>query len=430
MNQSSHQNSNIIDFGACLSDRRTFLGQAAGVAGAVGGLAALGGFPSVATAATRSQADSVGVGVIGLGKQGSAILGELAKMENAKILGLSDSDDGRLQRGLRKYQGVTGDVDYRKLLENKAITSIVIATPTHQHKDIALAAIAAGKNVYCEGPMAHTAADAREMAKAAAGVKTVFAVGHEGRSNPIYKLARKFYKSDAIRDLMGMHAQANQKTSWRIPGDGERGRALNWRLDKNISLGLAGEIGSHQIDVVHWYTGKYPVSVTGRGAVRMHQDGREVADTIFATLAFDDGTNLQYSATLGNSFGGKFETFFGSNAAIKLAWTAGWMFKEADAPTQGWEVYANRQQFHNDEGITLIADATKLAAQGKLKDGVGIPNPPVYYGLWDFLVSVSEGKPVACSADEGLRNVVVCSAMNKAIVTGNEVKINPDELKV
>jgi hypothetical protein len=50
------------------------------------------------------------------------------------------------------------------------------------------------------------------------------------------------------------------------------------------------------------------------------------------------------------------------------------MFKEADAPTQGWEVYANRQQFHNDEGITLIAGATKLAEQGKLKEGVGLPH--------------------------------------------------------
>ncbi len=424
-----NKNDSIIDFAACVSDRRTFLGQAAGVAGAVGAVATLGGFPSIASAKTNTQADSVGLGVVGLGKQGSAILGELGKLENAKLLGLCDSDDSRLQRGLRKYQGLAGEADYRKLLENKAVNAIVIATPTHMHKDIALAAIAAGKHIYCEGPLAHTAADAREIAKAAAGAKVVFAVGHEGRSNPIYKLARKFYKSDAIRDLMGIQAQANQKTSWRIPGDGERGRALNWRLDKDVSLGLAGEIASHQIDVVHWYTGKYPIAVRASGAVRSYQDGREVPDTIAATLIFDDGTSMQYSATLGNSFGGKFEQFLGSNAAIKLAWTAGWMFKEADAPTQGWEVYANRQQFHNDEGITLIADATKLAAQGKLKDGVGIPNPTVYYGLSDFLTSVSEGKAPVCSADEGLRNVVVVAAINKAMATGSEVKISPDELK-
>ena len=75
-----------------------------------------------------------------------------------------------------------------------------------------------------------------------------------------------------------------------------------------------------------------------------------------------------------------------------MAWSHGWMFKEADAPTQGWEVYANRQQFHNDEGITLIADATKLASQGKLKQGVGLPHDSLYYSLFDFLKAISEGE--------------------------------------
>jgi hypothetical protein len=90
---------------------------------------------------------------------------------------------------------------------------------------------------------------------------------------------------------------------------------------------------------------------------------------------FDDG-RLDYNATLANSYEGMHELFRGTNASIKLAWSHGWMFKEADAPTQGWEVYANRQQFHNDEGITLIAGATKLAEQGKLKEGVGLPYTP------------------------------------------------------
>jgi hypothetical protein len=90
---------------------------------------------------------------------------------------------------------------------------------------------------------------------------------------------------------------------------------------------------------------------------------------------FEGGSLLDYNATLANSYEGMHELLRGKNASIKLAWTHGWMFKEADAPTQGWEVYANRQQFHNDEGITLIAGATKLAEQGKLKAGVGLPTP-------------------------------------------------------
>ena len=119
----------------------------------------------------------------------------------------------------------------------------------------------------------------------------------------------------------------------------------------------------------------------------------------------------------------------GSNAAIKLAWTAGWMFKEADAPTQGWEVYANRQQFHNDEGITLIADATKLASQGKLKEGVGLPNPPLYYALVDFVKSVTESKPVVGSLSEGARATVVAIAAAQAVASGKDIAIAPELLK-
>lgn len=121
---------------------------------------------------------------------------------------------------------------------------------------------------------------------------------------------------------------------------------------------------------------------------------------------------------------------YGSNAAIKLAWTAAWMFKEADAPTQGWEVYANRQRFHTDEGITLIADATKLASQGKLKEGVGLPNPPVYYALGDFIDAITNAKPAVVTAEEGLRATAIAIWANQAVMKGETVKIDLESLKV
>jgi len=145
-------------------------------------------------------------------------------------------------------------------------------------------------------------------------------------------------------------------------------------------------------------------------------------------LQIASGATLTYDATLGNSFGGAYELFRGSNAAIKLAWSHGWMFKEADAPTQGWEVYANRQQFHNDEGITLIADATQLASQGKLKEGVGLPRTSLYYGLEAFFKSIQDGEPVACTADQAARSTVVGILAHQAITTGKRVEITKEAL--
>ena len=92
-------------------------------------------------------------------------------------------------------------------------------------------------------------------------------------------------------------------------------------------------------------------------------------------------------------------------------------------------MYANREQFHDEQGITLIADATKLAAQDKLKEGVGLPHPPLYYALVDFLKSVSEGAPVVCSAEEGLRAASVAIHAARAIASSETVTIDPATFK-
>jgi hypothetical protein len=155
----------------------------------------------------------------------------------------------------------------------------------------------------------------------------------------------------------------------------------------------------------------------------LHRDGRTIADTIDVDLVWHDGVTLRYAATLASSFGGQFEIFHGINGTIRLAWSHGWLFKEADAPTQGWEVYATRQTFYNDEGIALIANATQLAAQGELKAGAGLPHPSLYYALADFVKSASEGAPVACSAEEGANATIVAISANQAVVSGRVVEM-------
>jgi predicted dehydrogenase len=247
----------------------------------------------------------------------------------------------------------------------------------------------------------------------------------------VYDLARSFVLSGAIRDVITLRAQYRNKNSWRTPSsDPAREKDLNWKLDPDVSLGLIGEFGTHQLDVLHWFLRKYPTSVTATGSVAAWKDGRTEPDTVHAEFTFDGGLRLAYEATLGNSYEGQYEQVAGTMGTIKLAWTHAWMFKEADAAMQGWEVYANRQQFHNDEGITLIADATKLASQGKLQEGVGLPQPPLYYGIEDFLKSATEGLEVACSADEGLRAAVVAIQARKAYTSGETVMIDPALLKV
>ena len=401
------------------TDRRTFLKT-------TGALAAVSLMPSALFAMDVELNGEVSVAIIGMGRQGRTIAGELQKITGVKIAAICDVDPRRLRSGARRVAGAESYEDHRKLLDEANVSAVIIATPTHTHQAVVQDALTAGKHVYCEAPIASTIEDCQAVVEAARNTSTVCVAGLLGRSNPIYKLARTFYRSDSVRDLIAMRAQANEKTTWRTPAsDPARNKALNWRLDPDVSIGLAGEWGTHQFDVFNFFTNTYPTAVNGKGSVRLHKDGRKVDDTIAAMLSFDNGTVLQYAATLGNSYEGTHEVFYGSNAAIKLAWTHGWMFKEADAPTQGWEVYANRQRFHNEEGITLIADATQLASQGKLESGVGLPNPPLYYGLADFLLSITEDAKVATTIEQGARATIVGIQTDQAVRTGQTVTIDP-----
>ncbi|QDU66429.1 Gfo/Idh/MocA family protein [Engelhardtia mirabilis] len=404
------------------TDRRSFLRTSLGGATAL----ALASELDLAAALFRANAP-VSVALVGCGRQGREMLAELAKMENVTVVAVCDTVESRLSSGQRRVRDAKGYATVKELLAGEpGVDAILVATPTHTHREVAEAALAAGKHVYCESPLASTIDDAKAIVRAARASGKVFQTGMLGRVNPIYKLAHKFWKTGSIRNAVALRAQSHDKTSWRVGSD----PALNWRLDPSVSLGLIGELGTQQLDVYHWFLEAYPTSVSGRGAIMLHDDGREVHDTVAATFGFESGLTLQYSASIANSFESTYELIEGSMGTMKLAWSWGWLFKEADAATQGWEVYANRQQFHNDEGITLIADATKLAAQDKLKDGVGLPYPPIYYGLESFLKSVTEGAEVQCSAEEGLRAAAVAIVAKRAIDSGDQLTIEPGLFEV
>lgn len=392
------------------TDRRTFVVQTAGA------LAAMALMPDIAFAAPTVRGAPARIGVIGCGRQGRLILEELQKIDAVNVVAVCDTVASRVESARERAPGATGFSDHRALLSGStAVDAVIVATPTHLHRAIVTDALQAGAHVYCEAPLAHTADDARAIAAAAASARTVFQGGLYGRSNPIYRRAWSLARTDSVRDIVSIYAQHNRKTSWRFPSpDRALDRATNWRLDPDVSIGLAGELGTHAFDVANWMRGRPPVSITGGGTIRLHSDGRDLDDTVVLTALWNDGVAMQYHATLANSHGGEYELIHGTNAALRLAGTHGWMFKEADAATQGWEVYATRQQFHGEDGIVLAADATQLAAQGRLGEGGGLQHSPLYYALADFVRSIAEDAPVACTAEDALQATLVGIAAHQA----------------
>jgi predicted dehydrogenase len=380
-----------------------------------------------------APATPVTVAVIGLGERGREILTSLGYANGVVVKYVCDSFAGTHKRALDATKGATAVTDYKQVLSDKAVQGVFIATPTHLHKQITLDAIAAGKAVYCEAPLAHTIEEAKQIALAGKGAKTVFQSGLQNRTNAQHSHVLKFIRTGALgQSVARVSAQWNKKTSWRRAApSGDRERDLNWRLDTNLSPGLMGEIGIHQVDVASWFLKSPPISVVGFGSVRQWKDGRSVPDTIQAIFEYPGGVRLTYDATLANSFGGTFELMQGSDSTVLLRGARAWMFKEADATALGWEVYARKDVVGDDNGIMLVANASKLLALGKEPKDFAIPDPketPLAFACNAFLDAIRTGKNNTSDAEAGFVATVVALKANEAIIKGDKIAITKEML--
>jgi predicted dehydrogenase len=343
-------------------------------------------------AGSKSSGPKVKCGIIGLGAWGREILGTLQRQAEAEIVSLCDTYGIMLRRATGNVPGAASVDDYRRMLEDKSVQAVFIATPSHQHKDIVLAALQAGKHVYCEAPMATTIEDAKTMATAArAAVGQVFQPGMVLRSDPQRHFLLAFIRTGATGKPVMTRAQWHKKQSWRFHSTNpDREKEINWRLSKDVSLGLAGEIGIHALDSMTWLMKELPKAVTGFGAVVHWSDGRQVPDTIQAVLEFPGGVQGIYDATLCNSFDGDYELLLGTDAAVMMRGNKAWLFKEVDSPLLGWEVYARKDVFYKETGIALVANASKATASEDNVEPPPFTSTPLAFALEAFLSNVNE----------------------------------------
>jgi len=313
----------------------------------------------------QGKSPTVKVGLVGCGLWGREILRTLSLLANAPVVALCDTYANHLKRASSVAPDARSYGDYRAFLEDPQIEAVMVATPSHRHREIVLAALDAGKHVYCEAPIATTIEDARAIARAARDrIRLNFQAGLQSRADKQIVNLANFLRLGVLGRPLKARQQFHHKTSWRRTApDPEVARQLNWRLERAHSLGLVGELGVHPIDLANWFFLARPLSVSGFGSLVQWKDGRDVPDNIQARIEYPGGVFLSYEATVGNSFEPELGVLFGTDSAILMRDRRAWMFKEADAPLLGWEIYARRDAFYKDSGIVLGAGASKLAVQ-------------------------------------------------------------------
>src|SRR5206468_815015 len=147
--------------------------------------------------------DGVRFGMVGVGMQGSGLLGESIKLPGVACAGAADLYDGRHTLA-REIAGATLPVTrrYQQLLDDKTIDCIVAAVPDHWHRRMVVDAVSAGKDIYCEKPMSHTAADGVAMVDAVKPTNRIVQIGSQRVSSQICAKARELIGQGGIGELV------------------------------------------------------------------------------------------------------------------------------------------------------------------------------------------------------------------------------------
>jgi len=184
---------------------------------------------------------------------------DLSPAPEAVLLVGSDAD--RTATAAAEFGIPEASSDWRSALSRDDIDIVDICTPGHTHVEIALAALAAGKHVLCEKPLANDVADADRMADAAAAAAergVVSMCGFSYRRTPALALAKKLIDDGRLGRIR--HVRAQYLQDWLTSPDAP----FTWRLDRErAGSGTLGDIGAHSIDTAQWLTGS---AITGVSA--------------------------------------------------------------------------------------------------------------------------------------------------------------------
>jgi predicted dehydrogenase len=327
------------------SSRREFLQTSTGVAGVV--LASrrilLDPEPAPESPTPVPASDRLRFGIIGVGMQGSGLLTKAITLPGVECALACDLYDGR--HTLAKEiagPGLRTTRRYQELLADKEIDCIVAAVPDHWHKQIVIDALSAGKDIYCEKPMSHSAADGFEMVAAGQRSGRIVQVGSQRTSSVICAKARELVAKGVLGDLCmveGSLGRNDPSGAWEYPPPSDlspsnldwdtwQGTApkrpfdpnvfARWRCWKEYGTGVAGDLMVHVISgmLYAWGINEAPKRALALGGILRWKDGRNMPD-VHASLFEYGNVPVYIRLTLGTETP-EVVRFLGSKGIIEL----------------------------------------------------------------------------------------------------------------
>lgn len=273
--------------------------------------------------AKNSPNDTINIAVIGIGGRGQDHYRALAKISNVKIAVLCDIDQRLFPEAVANVEKMTGykvktEMEYRKVLDDKNIDAVSIATPNHWHALQTIWACQAGKDVYVEKPVSHTVVEGRKMVESARKYNRVVQTGTQSRSNVATNKAMKFIKEDGLgkiymakglcfkpRGSIGhvKDSQIPEGVNWDAFLGPAPYRPFNenrfhykWHWFWNTGNTDFGNQGIHQADIARWAMDKriHPVRIYGIGNYFIWDSDQETPNIQNLIFEYEDGSILQF----------------------------------------------------------------------------------------------------------------------------------------
>jgi predicted dehydrogenase len=326
--------------------RRQFLHKTAGTAGALAvshNILIEPEYIPTALEAAMPASDRLRFGIIGVGMQGSGLLGNAIGLPGVECVAAADLYDGRHTLATEIVgKKIYTTRKYQELLDNKEIDCIIAAVPDHWHKQVVVDAVNAGKDIYCEKPMSHSPADGIAMVNAYKKTGRVVQIGSQRVSSVVCAKAKELLAQGIIGDLNLVEGSLGRNDpcgAWEYPPPPDASPATidwdtwqgtvpkrafdakvfaRWRCWKEYGTGLAGDLLVHLVSGMNFMLGwnEPPSRVLSVGGILRWPDGRNMPDV--HAILFEYGKYPVYLRLNAGCESPEIYRFQGSKGALEV----------------------------------------------------------------------------------------------------------------
>ena len=355
------------------------------------------------------EPEKINIGIIGCGDRGKGLMSVMKGLpDKFTISGICEVLDYRLAEAKKLCNpAVTEYKDYRKLLDDKSVHAVVIATPLYVHHAMAVDTLKAGKHLFLEKTMTYSIPQAIDLVKLSkAYPKQILQVGHQTGYLPLYKKVKEMIQTGQLGKVTQIDCRYDRNGSWRRPvPDPSLERAINWRMYKEYSGGLTAELLSHQMDFVNSAFETHPDEVFSTGGIDFYKDGRETYDNVQVALRYNSQNMIgNFGATCANSREGFIFKIKGTKGTVELLFDEGIYYPEPET----------KKQLQMVDGVS---GATKI--QWNEKGGMNIMKEPMkdatWYALDDFYNCIREKRLPSSNVMTGGTTAVCVHLANEAM---------------